>query len=370
MLTVQELAALAARHDGVRTLSAYIGLPPASPPGVARTLLRQGIARLREGLSVATHVERTAFDACCDRLLARVDSVQAPAAGATWVGIASADGATYDEWLPAVVPTTFAWEERLRVAPYLAAIVRHGALVTVADRQHAALFRYENDALAAVDQWETRPSIAAGEHTGHMSALPRVGFHRGTGGLPGADAADRQSDNAVERHLSGLIDRISSLRRGGDWLVLSGASEFVARLASALERDTNGNMAVGGSLTRAATPADVRSMAAAAVASLRTAEGERIVEEVVRQPAAPRTALGAESVSAALGQGAVRLLVLSQRSLGDQSASVEDLVRRALATGAEVEFVNGDAGGKLQTAAGGVAALLRFTPAQGREGES
>ena len=366
MLTVQELAALAARHDGVRTLSAYIGLSAVSPPGAARTLLRQGIARLRDGLAVATHVERAGFDACCDRLLARVDSVQAPAAGATWVGIASVDGATYDEWLPKVVPTTFAWEERLRVAPYLAAIVRRGALVAVADRQHAALFRYENDALAAVDQWETKPSVTTGERT---SAPPRVGFHRGTGGLPGADAADRQSDNAVERHLGGLVDRIGSLRSGDDWLVLSGASEFVARLEAALEGHTNGRLAVGGSLTRAATTGEVRSMAAAAVATLRNAEGQRLVEDLVRKPASPLAAKGTADVTAALGHGAVRILVLSERSLGNQAASVEDLVRGAFATGADVEFVSGDAGEKLHAAAGGVAALLRFKAAQER-GES
>ena len=75
MLTHEQLVALAQRHDGLKTLSAYISVPAdvSSPSTAARALLRKGIVRLRDELTYASHVERTVFESCAARLAARAE---------------------------------------------------------------------------------------------------------------------------------------------------------------------------------------------------------------------------------------------------------------------------------------------------------
>lgn len=362
MLTHTELAELARRHDGVKSLTAYIAIPPATPAGAVRTLLRHAITRVRDAQSFATHVERATFDACADRLQALADRAAQPsAAGSTWFGVASEGGATYDGWLAKVVPTSVGWENRVRIAPYLASLTQRPTLVVVVDRRTATIYNCVEGELVEAERVDTSPKVVTGAHTG---APPRQGFHRGTGGLPGADSAARQMEAAAIRHEARVADRIRVLARDGEWVVVLGAAEVVSHLSRELGSELGERLDAVGTGTALATTAQVRAAAVEAVARLRASYEQRVVADIVeRAAAAGRGTLGRESVLAALRDMAIRSLVLSTARLADDLETTERMVRDALDQHARVEFVNGEAGDELQKLAGGVGAELRYVPA-------
>jgi hypothetical protein len=245
------------------------------------------------------------------------------------------------------------------MAPYFTCVDQRSALIALVDRQHAALFRYDNGVVTSLESWATSPPAHTGSDL-HTSAPPRQGFGRGTGGLPGADVAAREAETAADRHLAHVVNRIRALDRPAGWLVLLGAAEFVSHVASALEREMAGRLAVAGRLPAGATAGEVRAAAAPAIAHLRCERTERLVADMLDHAHTPLSASGYTAVEHALADGAVRVLALAERWLRDDAAAAEDLLRRALSCGADVAFVSGEAGAQFEEAAGGIAAELRF----------
>ena len=359
MLTHDQLVALARRHDGLKTLSAYIPVPAdaAAPVAAARALLRQGIGRLRDSLAYASHVERTVFESCAARLLARVEQGVHKQGGGTWVGFASADGATYDESLHASVPVLVAWEDRMRVVPYLTACDDHPALVVILDREHATFYRFSLDVLAEIERLETLPEMLPGPH---MGSPPRQSFHPGTKGETGTENAARQTATAFRRHTTRIVGRIADLVRSNEWIVLGGASEAVAHVSAQLTGDLHARMAIADT-AKGASLAQVRDAALEATASLRTARHRHIVADLLeRKHGVALDALGFEQVSNALTQRAVGMLVTARRWTEEHDDAVENIVRQALAQHAAVEIVDGDAADPLELLSNGIAARLRF----------
>jgi stalled ribosome rescue protein Dom34 len=73
-----------------------------------------------------------------------------------------------------------------------------------------------------------------------------------------------------------------------------------------------------------------------------------------------RGAAGVPATQRALRAEAVNLLVLSPEFIRTHGEDAEDTVRAALAQGAGIEVLSGDAAGHLDRTADGIAARLRF----------
>ncbi len=359
MLTHEQLVALAQRHDGLKTLSAYISVPAdvSSPATAARALLRKGIVRLRDELTYASHVERTVFEACAARLTARAEQGMHKQGGGTWVGFASADGATYDETLHEAAPVTVTWEDRMRIVPYLTACDDRSALVVILDREHATLYRYGLDVLSEIERIETIPDVTTGPH---MGTPPRRSFHPGTQGETATETAARQVAAAFRRHTSHIISRITECSKPDEWLVLGGAAEAVSHVAALVPADVRARMAIANT-GHGTSLAQVRDAAEAATHDLRSARHRRIVAELLqRKHGVSLDAIGFEQVDCALTRRAIGMLVMAKRWTEDHDRAAEDVVRQALAQQAAIEIVNGDAAAPLEMLSNGIGARLRF----------
>jgi hypothetical protein len=106
-----------------------------------------------------------------------------------------------------------------------------GALVVVVDRQHTVLWRVEGDAIAQLEAWDVE---VPGVEVPHMSAPPKPGFHRGTGGPAATDVLQRRAEHAVERNLARAGERVRALARDDEWVLVTGERPIAARLHRAL----------------------------------------------------------------------------------------------------------------------------------------
>jgi hypothetical protein len=207
---------------------------------------------LRSTLASAPHAEREAFDAAGALLVDGVARLAPHGPSGTWMGVASAERLIHDEWLARVLPTMVAWDGHPRIAPFLASRHSAHALVAIIDRQHALLLKVDGTAIVELDRWEVAAHPAP--DAPHTSAPPRVGFHRGTAGLPGADVAARRADRAAATNVSRVRDRVLALAGPDRWVVLAGGRESVAQLRHELEARFGSRLAVAGALDpRAAT---------------------------------------------------------------------------------------------------------------------
>lgn len=360
MLTRPELLALANQLDGQRTLSVYIGIPAdsATPATAARALLRHGLSRIRDRLLFAPHAERELFDQCAARVSDRAESTIHRQGAGTWIAFAGAEGATHDETITPALPTCVVWEDRVRIVPYLSVVDGHAALVVLFDRHHAIINRYAHGALTELEHFETVPTAIPGPH---MSAPPKQSFHQGTHGEPASEAAARQADNAFRRHTAHLLKRVAALDKAGEWLVLGGPAESVARVTAWLAPETAGRLVVALSVGPASTAAQVRAAVETAIAERHVQLQRRLVADLVnRRPRPAVSAVGRVAVDAALVQRAVSALVIAERWAERNAVDAERLTREAFAQDATVEVARGDAGAGLELLADGIAARLRF----------
>jgi hypothetical protein len=361
MLNTADCVALARRYDGVKALTVYLSVPPDTGSGVAAShaLLRRGIADLRASLRGASHTERETFDKTAALLSARAAEAIHAQGGGTWFAYATENGDLYDEALDVTMPTQVAWEDRVRIVPYLAWGDVRPALVLLADQERAVLYRLTGDQLTELDRIVTEPEI---DQTGpYMSAPSRRGFHTGERGEPGADAAQRVAENAFRRHRTRIVTRLQGEDVRDAWIVAAGPPESVAQVLAALPAEIRARTRVAPSITLASSPAIIRAAAERARAEMRAAADRTLVESVLARARRPElSAIGLEPVDHALTLRAVGNLIIADSWVGTNGFDAEALVRRALAQDAAVDVVSGAAAETLASQAGGIAARLRF----------
>lgn len=360
MLSSADLLAFAARQDGVKTLTVYlpIAADAPTPPVAARTLLRQGLAKLRDTLTDATHLERTLFDGCAERLTARAAADIHRQGGGTWVGFASANGVTHDETLPPGLSASFAWDDRVHIVPYLRAASSPPALVVLVDRERARMYRFNAGALTELEQFTTEATIDLGTH---MGGPPRQSFHTGTRGSTATDAVQRETENASAHHCARIRDRITALRAADDVLVLGGAGGTVAHVLALLPVELAHQTAQLPPIGYEATIAQLRLATERAVASVRESSQRQCIDSLIaRQPSPALTMLGRDGVDLALTHGAVARTVIADRWSDAHEVDAEDLVRRTVAQHGTADIVSGSAARLLDVQGIGVAARLRF----------
>lgn len=147
------------------------------------------------------------------------------------------------------------------------------ALVAVVDRHRTVLWRVDADGIAELEAWDVdMPAV----EVPHMSAPPKQGFHRGTGGPAATDVMQRRAEHGVERNLTRARDRVRALAQDGEWVLVTGERHLAARLHRALGARLRPR-AVRADTARPHTPAqEVRAAARAELEALdrRRAEAE------------------------------------------------------------------------------------------------
>lgn len=118
---------------------------------------------------------------------------------------------------------------------------------------------------------------------------------------------------------------------------------------------------VSSTLDHNAHEKEIAETAKHAASELRSAQGHDLVERILERSCdGGRGASGVPTVQRALQAGAVDLLVVSPHFLNRADIDVEELVRAALARGADIEVLSGSAATELDERSDGVAARLRF----------
>jgi peptide subunit release factor 1 (eRF1) len=168
---------------------------------------------------------------------------------------------------------------------------------------------------------------------------------------------------AFQRLAPTLGARIAELAGDDAWVLIGGTPEWARIAGAALPRQLEGRVLVSTTLDHDAPGMEIASAAKHAASELRAAQGGALVDRLMERAGAHgRAAAGMPAVQRALEAQAVDLLLVSPDFVRDRDCAAEEAVRAAIAQGADVEVLSGDAGAQLGRAAEGIAARLRFAP--------
>ncbi|HEX6535251.1 MAG TPA: hypothetical protein VF041_11670 [Gemmatimonadaceae bacterium] len=346
-----------------RVLSVYVDGCTSDPAARARwrTELEMAVDDVRRSLRDATHEERSAFEDAARALAERLATVRGAIGTPGWVAFATADGIQYAADLPVSVPLRVEWGTGITFAPALHALRENRpAIVAIVDARSARLYRYRD---AQVEKVETLRAHAHIEPPLHMGAPPRGGFHTGTRGRTGTDAAERELRTGRARLVRDVAARIARVSEPDGWILLGGTPVARSEALAALPERVSRRARIVPELHSRATLAEITDAAAAAITALRRGEELADVRAVFDRAASNgHGALGFARTRAALAAGAVQRVFLTQRFLEQHPAEAEALVRSGLDERASVEIVSGEGAELLDARAGGIGAALRFAP--------
>jgi hypothetical protein len=234
---------------------------------------------------------------------------------------------------------------------------RRPVVVIVADARKASIHRYHLGKADRVDVLRAQHSVDQAEH---MGSPPRQGFHTGTRGTAGRDAAQRALLQGRDRMIAEAVDRAQELAGEDGWILVGGIKRVAARLAQLLELLAPGRVTEVGSLDIHSSEAVIAEVARTRASELRDVEDYRRLAEILDLAGAHGLgAVGPADTRLALEQASVRDLFVTRRYLEDHAAEAERVIRIALNQDAFVEEVSGRAAERLNQH-GGMAAALRF----------
>jgi hypothetical protein len=362
MLTTTRLYELARELDDTPALTVYASSRYEDPRARRewRVALDLELQRLASSLAKATHREREEFT----RAVANLEGMRAgsaiPASARGWLAVATAERVVLAEPLPGAVPVEAAWRRGIAIAPFVRVLAERGsAIVTVADGRSARLYRYAEDTL---EELEAFSALAISRSAYHMSAPPRRGFHAGTRGGTGRDAAERDRRAARARMVRQVAARLTTLASPEDRLLLGGMTQVAAAIRDVLPPELVRRARVI-ELDVHASQADIRRAAAATLAEdLRDRERAFVEELVTTWADDGRAVLGVPASLQRLADRAVARLVVTDRLLRAHPEEAERAVRMALDQDATLGYASGPAAERLDARGEGMGASLRFVP--------
>jgi hypothetical protein len=364
MLTQSELTTLERSLHGRRVLSVYIDGESPDPAQRTswRTALENELDSVKREISSATHAEREDFALAVELLEKELSSLPGGVGAPGFVAFVTPQEMRYAAALPVRVPTRVVWGERLCVAPYVrAGKALRPAIVVVADRRKARVFRYHD---AVLDEIET---LRAHAHVGpvyHMGDATRQGFGSNVRGRTGTDQAERSLRAGFDRMVGQLAERLARLAGGESWIVIGGTREAARAVAKALPEQLAPRALVLPSLNIGSTDAEIAQSAERGATQLRRERDGAVVNDVMSLAGAGgRGAVRLEPTLRALRARAVQELLFTQRFVVEHPDEAERVVSAALEQGALVEEVSGEGGSRLDSEADGIGALLRFVTA-------
>jgi hypothetical protein len=277
------------------------------------------------------------------------------------VAFVTADGVRHVGWLP-VRPTSFAaWRDGPVIAPYLRALKQQRPVaVALVDSRSARLYQYVGGALDPIET--LTPSFdepLAGEpkpassRAGRSVPAPR--------GALATEAAARRRRSAFQRLASVLAVRLGEIAGDDGWILIGGTPAWSRIAGEALPAHLQQRMLISPSLGHVASDEEIAREARQAATTLRSAHGQRLLADVLESAGAQgRATIGMRSVQRALALHAVEMLLLSPDFIADAPIDAEMAVRAAIAGGATIEVLSGEAAEHLDQAANGIGARLRF----------
>ncbi|HET9004670.1 MAG TPA: hypothetical protein VFN39_11770 [Gemmatimonadaceae bacterium] len=359
MLTHEELGRLTRTLRDRKILSIYLDVGARDPAHkhAWRTQLDDSIRRIRDGTASPPDKERAAFD----KAVALLDGQLSSAAGArSWVGFACGKEVHHSESLPVRTPAVVAWDIGPRIAPYLAAIRQcRPVILAEVNAEGARLYRYDAGILEKLEHLRAHVTI---EPQHHMGSMPRRGFHTGTRGSTGTDAAQRELREGTRRMLRELSQRLTILAGADGWIIIGGTPLPAKAARAALPKSLTSRSMIVPEMHIWASDAQIRECAESGAAALQDAQDLAAVSSAVREAGAGRGrgVLGPEGTIRALESGAVEKLYLSEKFIEMSPETSDSAVRSALEHGALPEVVHGAAASRLDHFAEGMAARLRY----------
>jgi hypothetical protein len=361
MLTAPELQDLVRELDGVPVLSLYVDAR-VTDPAMRHARRPAMMAALRaERARLTDEDARAAFD----RAASFVNDPVPPLDGAWgtpgWAAFITADGPRHAAALPVRVPMLATWREGPFVSPYLRALKQlRPVIIAVVDSRSARLYRY------AMNELTELPGItlAADDTAGAASVKPNTqrgsAFPAARGALDTEHAARRR--RAEFQHLATLLaHRLTGLAGDDGWILIGGTASWARLAAEALPAEFAQRTHVSPELDHGDANDVIVRIAKDAATRLRAAHSDLLLDRLLdRAGAGGRAAAGVPATQRALHERAVDQLLLSPEFVSENATLAEDVVRTALAQSADVEVLSGDAAVRLQAAADGIAARLRY----------
>ncbi|HEY5977839.1 MAG TPA: hypothetical protein VIT85_08280 [Solirubrobacterales bacterium] len=326
-------------------LSVYLRIDPGDRGDGWRTELRNGLARVIDGAEGSEHEMRVALRSTADRVAERLsdrEQLALPRGEVGFVEVAR-KGGVERWWSTHLEPrpgTSTHLAGRPVVAPFLSLAARGRPRgIALVSSERVRLLEWMPGHLEELWDWRPDPARAQGpanegrRHYQERVAENRHRFLGECGGRAARSAADREWDEVIA---FSSAQQSGHFRKGFD----SAAAELVIGAEVDLIAEATG---------RLLGPVE-------AAIERRDPERERSLVERVLGAAREggRGIAGGEGTGAALEEGRVEHLVIDDA----MAAASEELVAGALATGAAISPVSGDAAGLL--APTGVAALLRY----------
>ena len=325
-----------------------------------RTTLDDRFVVLRRGLQGSSPEERDEFERCVEMAVKALEE-PGPTAGTTgWAGFVTAGGVHHIRALTNATPTFAMWSQGAWLVPCLADTREDRAVVVVADSRHASIDAYRNGEVERIDRVHAHHEVQ--NPPLHMGAPSRPGFHPGTHGSTGRDAAQRGSLAGRAHMIADAVERISRLAGDDTWILVAGIKAVRARLLEGLVAVAPNRVLELESLDVHATDAEIADAARTGASALRDALDSRRIHEIL-EAASPHGlgAVGAEATKDALDHVCVRQLYVTDGYVAEHPIEAETAVRESLDQDADVEEVSGEAA-ELLDGLGGIAAALRFRP--------
>jgi hypothetical protein len=324
-----------------------------------RAALGAALQPVRNGIT--DEAERAEFD----RAAAYLDDPWPPIEGVWgmkgWAAFLTSEGARYAGSLPVQPPTLAAWRFAPVITPYLRAFKQHRpVIIALVDSRSARIYRYALGELQELP--EMALSVPDVEPGAPDRPQPKGGpSHPGARGSLDTESLQRRKEKSFQRLATALASRLVELAGDDGWILIGGTPEWARHAGDAIPASHSPRVMVSTALDHNAHGKELGEAAKHAASELRSQQGHDLVDRILeRSGDGGRGASGVPRVQRALQAGAVDLLVLSPHFLNRTDIDVEELVRAALARGADIEVLSGSAATDLDERSDGVAARLRF----------
>jgi peptide subunit release factor 1 (eRF1) len=361
MMQASELFTLARDLAHLKVLSVHIHNRVVDP--AMRYAWRADLAsRLRNTRKkIADAAERAQFDRAAASLEKSLPQPGGMWAAPGWTAFATDNRLVVIGDLPGRVETLVAWQEGAVITPCLRALKHETPVIVALVHSRAArLYRYVHGAVESLGTMQ----VSAFERRLRRSRGART--ERGGRGYPAPRSALR-TEIAHDRQLTefhrlatALAGCLTLLAGPDGCILLGGPPQHSRCVFDALPRELQRRAVVSSELEQTASTDVIVRAAKRAAREWRSRRGRQLVSRMFVH-SGHRTVAGVPALQRALYLKAVDLLLMSPRFLHSERGHAERLLHAALAQGADVEVLSGDAGMLLDGVADGVGARLRFS---------
>lgn len=372
MLSNRDLSQLASTYRDQRVLTIYLHTTAENPADrrAWQAELDNALQAVRARAAGADRDERAAVEGTLERVREWISGRTQPSGGANLLLVVSPAGVVHEASLSADVPVAASWGAGVHLAPLLRGVGRgERATVLLLDARHAHLFRL--DVPRRLERLQSFTAQGEGEGGGgegdrdsgidrRMGAVTG-GMHPGTRGVTGTDEAERQRLAARQRLYAEALQRAAEVMGREEWLVLAGATRSVAAARALVPTALSARTVEMDHVDVHASEAVLAESVSAEIALRERARDLATVRELLEAYGARgRGAAGIEATRAVLERESVAELLLSETFAQRHPDETDELLRAAIAQGATVRAVGGDAGAESDSQAGGVLARLRY----------